>query len=74
MTDAREEDPTRYSDTVRHEIADLLAATPPGEWAELALCPGDYGCPYRTEAEARAAGVAEDFCPSCRVIHLYRPA
>lgn len=65
--------PPDYSNEVREEIAATLAVTPPGEWAELALCPGPYGCLYSTAEEALAAGVETDFCPGCRVIHLYRP-
>ncbi len=63
-----------YSDDVRQEIGITLNVTPPGEWAQLALCPGRFGCPYATTEEAIAAGVEEHFCPGCRVIHLYRPA
>ena len=63
-----------YSDGIRQEIALTLNETPPGEWAQLALCPGRFGCPYATTEEAIAAGVEEHFCPGCRVIHLYRPA
>ncbi|HUZ12116.1 MAG TPA: hypothetical protein VMU93_04595 [Caulobacteraceae bacterium] len=63
-----------YSKEVLDEIAITLGATPPGEWAELALCPGPFGCPYATAEEAVAAGVEDHFCPGCRVIHLYRPA
>ncbi len=62
-----------YSNEVREEIAATLASTPPGEWAQLALCPGPYGCPYSTTEEAIAAGAETDFCAGCRVIHLYRP-
>ena len=62
-----------YSDAIRQEISITLNQTPPGEWAQLGLCPGRFGCPYASTEEAIAAGVEEHFCPSCRVIHLYRP-
>jgi hypothetical protein len=67
-------DPEDYADEVRQEIAITLAETAPGEWAQLALCPGRFGCPYASAEEAIAAGVEEHFCVGCRVIHLYRPA
>jgi hypothetical protein len=67
-------DPESYSDEIRQEIAITLGQTPPGEWAQLGLCPGRFGCPYATVEEAIAAGVEEHFCIGCRVIHLYRPA
>lgn len=63
-----------YSTEIREELGLLLADTTPGAWGELGLCPGPYGCPFKAEAEAVAAGAREDFCPSCRVIHVYRPA
>lgn len=66
--------PTDYSDFVRQEIAETLNQTRPGEWSELGLCPGPFGCPYRTLEDALADGVEENFCPSCRIIRLYRPA
>ena len=63
-----------YSEETRREISITLDMTPPGEWAELALCPGLFGCPYSTTEAALADGVEENFCPGCRVIHLYRLA
>lgn len=74
MTDRPPLDIPDYSTEIREELSQLLADTTPGEWGELGLCPGPYGCPFKTEAEALAAGALEDFCPSCRVIHVYRPA
>lgn len=62
-----------YSPEVLEEIRITLDLTPPGEWAELGLCPGRFGCPYGTTEEALAAGVEEHFCDGCRVIILYRP-
>lgn len=62
-----------YSAEIRQEISITLGETPPGEWAQLGLCPGPFGCPYATAEEAIAAGVEEHFCAGCRVIHLYRP-
>lgn len=62
-----------YSDEIREEIALTLAATPPGEWAELALCPGPFGCLEPTRNDALADGEAPTACPDCRVIRLYRP-
>ena len=62
-----------YSAEIRQEISITLSETPPGEWAQLGLCPGPFGCPYATTEEAIAAGVQEHFCTGCRVIHLYRP-
>ena len=62
-----------YSGWVRIEIAATLNDTRPGEWGELGLCPGPYGCPYPTTKEALADGVEEHFCSSCRVIRVYRP-
>lgn len=62
-----------YSQEVRQELGLLLSETPPGEWGQLGLCPGPFGCPFQTEEEAIAAGVQEHFCPSCRVIHVYNP-
>lgn len=47
-------DPESYSDEVRQEIAITLGQRPPGEWAQLALCPGRFGCPYATAEEATA--------------------
>jgi hypothetical protein len=67
-------EPEDYCDDVRQEIAITLAETAPGEWAQLAFCPGRFGCPYATAEEAIAAGVEEHFCVGCRVIHLYRSA
>jgi hypothetical protein len=69
-----DDDLPNYSGEIREEIALTLTETPPGEWAELALCPGDYGCPYDSEEAAVADGVRETFCPACRVIRLYRSA
>jgi hypothetical protein len=68
------EDPPNYSPEVLAAIASTLNRTPPGEWADLALCPGPYGCPYVSTEAALADGVEEHFCPACRVIELYRPA
>jgi hypothetical protein len=62
-----------YNLEVRQELGLLLSETPPGEWGELGLCPGPYGCPFETEEEAIAAGVKETFCPGCRVIRVYKP-
>ena len=62
-----------YSDEIREELGLLLTDTPPGEWGELGLCPGPYGCLFGSEAEAVAAGVREHFCPDCRVIRVYKP-
>jgi hypothetical protein len=67
-------DPEDYTDEIRREIALTLSETAPGEWAQLALCPGRFGCPYASTEEAIAAGVEEHFCPGCRVVHIYRPA
>lgn len=63
-----------YSEEVRAELALCLADLEPGEWGELALCPGPFGCPYETHEEAIEAGVERDFCDGCRVIHCYRPS
>jgi len=62
-----------YCAEVRAEIAATLNATPPGDWAELALCPGPFGCPWDSEAEAAQVGGRLGLCDDCRVIHLYRP-
>jgi hypothetical protein len=62
-----------YSVEIRDEIALTLNATPRGEWAELALCPGPFGCPCPTRNDFLPAGVEPAACDSCRVIHLYRP-
>jgi hypothetical protein len=62
-----------YSDQVRREIKITRNMAEPGEWAELALCPGLFGCPYTTTEEAIADGVEDDFCRGCRIIHIYRP-
>ena len=62
-----------YGVEIRDEIALTLNATPPGEWAELALCPGPYGCPCPTRNDNLAEQVEAKACDSCRVIHLYRP-
>lgn len=62
-----------YPPEVREELGLLLSATPPGEWGQLGLCPGPFGCPFETEEEAIAAGVQEHFCQGCRVIHVYSP-
>jgi (p)ppGpp synthase/HD superfamily hydrolase len=62
-----------YSPEIREELRELLKETPPGEWGELALCPGPFGCPFATEEAAISAGVQETFCGGCRVIHVYGP-
>ncbi len=62
-----------YGPEIRKELSLLLNDTAPGEWGELGLCPGPYGCPFETDEEAIAAGVQENFCSSCRVIEIYRP-
>ena len=62
-----------YSPAVRREIALTLALTPPGEWAELAFCPGPFGCPCLIPYDELAPD-GRSACESCRVIHLYRPA
>lgn len=62
-----------YPAWLRRELASLIAELDAGQWGELGVCPGPFGCPYATEAEARAAGVAEgQFCGGCRVILVYR--
>lgn len=63
-----------YTLEIRHEIALTLNVTAPGAWAELALCPGPFGCPFPTRNDVLPAGVEAAACGSCRVIHLYRPA
>ena len=63
-----------YGLEIRGEIALTLNATPPGEWAELALCPGPFGCPCPTRNNNLAEGVEATACDGCRVIHLYRPS
>ena len=63
-----------YEDWVREGIAETLNATPSGEWAELALCPGAFGCPCPTRNDDLPEGVEPTACDGCRVIHLYRPA
>jgi hypothetical protein len=62
-----------YDEAVRADIAELLNETPSGEWAELALCPGPYGCPCPTRNDNLPPGVEPTACEGCRVIHLYRP-
>jgi hypothetical protein len=78
MSHAVEDEPppvelSDYSAEVREELGRLLSDTPAGEWGQLGLCPGPFGCPFETEAQAIAAGVREHFCPSCRIIHAYKP-
>jgi hypothetical protein len=63
-----------YDLEIREEIALTLNVTPPGEWAELALCPGHWGCPCPTRNDDLPPGVEPTACEGCRVIHLYRPA
>jgi (p)ppGpp synthase/HD superfamily hydrolase len=72
--DAAVDDIPDYSPGVREELQLLLTDTPPGEWGELGLCPGPFGCPFANEQAAIDAGVRETFCPGCRVIRAYRPA
>ena len=62
-----------YSAGVREEIALTLEVTPPGEWAELAFCPGPFGCPCLVPFDELAPD-GRSACDGCRVIHLYRPA
>ena len=63
-----------YDPEVRHEINLTLQATLPGEWGELALCPGPYGCPpWGHEHSGVTQGGEEMFCSGCRIIRIYRP-
>lgn len=63
----------RYDEEERAEINALLSSLKPGEWGDLGICYGGAECPYLSEEDAKAAGVAENFCPACRVIRVYRP-
>lgn len=60
-----------YSDTIRDHMAATLNDTPPGEWAELSICPGPYGCPLG-EPDTPPDLDGPCGCADCRVIHLYR--
>lgn len=73
MTSEADDNLPDYSDEIRADLAALLNDTPPGSWVQLGVCPGPYGCPFDTDAEAIAAGVQENFCDSCRVIMTFRP-
>ena len=51
-----------YNAEILEELGLLLTQTPPGEWGELGLCPGPFGCPFETEELAIAAGARQQRC------------
>lgn len=64
----------RCPDWLRHELAELMAQLDPGEWGELGVCPGPFGCLFSSDEERLAHGVmVGNFCDGCRVIRIYRP-
>lgn len=60
-----------YDADLRREISACIAELAPGEWGELAICPGPFGC--LGDIELGDGPRAEiEHCSACRVIHLYR--
>lgn len=38
-----------YSEEIREELRALLTDVPPGEWGQLGLCPGRFGCTFESK-------------------------
>ena len=50
---------------VRKSVDAISNGLEVGEWHELDLCPGPYGCPFDDVGEAVAAGLEGHRCESC---------
>lgn len=50
---------------VRNSVDTISRGLEVGEWYELDLCPGPYGCPFDDIGEAVAAALEGQRCESC---------
>jgi hypothetical protein len=55
---------------VRNSVDAISGSLEVGEWYELDLCPGPYGCPFDDIGEAVAAGLDGHRCESCSRVLL----
>jgi hypothetical protein len=61
-----------YDPDLRADIGRCVGDLAPGEWGELVICPGPYGCAAEHEFGRPRDAEAVEVCSTCRIIHLYR--